>query len=341
MPRSRIRRYIRHGMLPQLAVFEAVSRLGSYTRAAEELFLAQPTVSTQMKKLADTLGVTLVEQNGKRLEVTAAGRELARVCEDIFGRLEQFEERLSALRALDRDRLRIAGSSATRYFLPRLLGRFCERHPAIEVALHIDNWRGMRTRIRQGEDELYVLSDLPEEPELAAYPVLPNPIELYACAGHELAKAATIDPARLAGEAFILREPGSATRRVADAICAQWGFAPRVRMELGANEAIKQAVQDGLGIAFLSRHVVGPDARAEGLCALAAPGLPVVQQWFIAHARSRALSRIAQAFLEEVRADAAVDQQPGEARCSAVEPLGESRVPATAAAAGARRRRER
>ena len=164
MTRSRIRRYIRHGMLPQLAVFEAVCRLGSYTRAAEALCIAQPTVSTQMKKLADTLGTPLVQQNGKRLDITAAGRELAAACADIFQRLEQVEERLAALGNIDQGRLRIACSSAGKYVLPRLLGTFCDRHPNVEVSLHVDNWRGLRTRILHGEDDLYLLSDLPPEP---------------------------------------------------------------------------------------------------------------------------------------------------------------------------------
>jgi DNA-binding transcriptional LysR family regulator len=307
MPKSRIRRYIRHGMLPQLAVFEAVSRLGSYTRAAEELFIAQPTVSTQMKKLADTLGVPLVEQSGKRLEITEAGRELGSACADIFARLERLEERLLTLRNTEQGRLRVAGSSAAKHFLPRLLGRFCERYPSVEVSLHIDNWRGMRSRIRQGEDDLYVISNPPQEPELVAYAILPHPIGLYAPVGHRLAGVPRIDPAMLAGESFILREPGSATRRVAEELCAQWGIAPRVRMELASNEAIEQAVKDGLGIAFLSCHVVGPERAENKLRELQVEGLPIMQQWFIAHAKTRTLSRIATTFLDYVRANAAAE----------------------------------
>lgn len=305
MPKSRIRRYIRHGMLPQLAVFEAISRLGSYTRAAEELHLAQPTVSTQMKKLTDALGVPLLEHSARRVEMTEAGRELAAACADIFDRLERVEERLIALREPDRGCLRVAGSSASRYFLPRLLSRFCERHPNIEVRLHLDNWRGMQNRIRQGEDELYVLSNLPQEHGLVAYPVLPHAIGLYAPSGHPLCERRAIAPAELRGESFILREPGSATRRLADELCARWGIVPRVRMELAANEAIKQAIQDGLGIGLLSNHLVGKDPAQEGLCALAVEDLPVVQHWLIAHARARALPQVARAFLDFVRADAA------------------------------------
>ena len=307
MPRSRIRRFIRHGMLPQLAVFEAVCRLGSYTRAAEELFIAQPTVSTQMKKLSDAIGMPLVEHNGKRLQMTEAGRELAEACRDIFGRLEAVEARLAALRDREHGRVCIAGASAARHFLPRLLGRFCEQHPAVEVALHIENWRGMQARIRQREDDLYVISTLPEDQELVAHPFLPHPIELYAPVSHPLARRKAIAPAALAGESFILREPGSATRRIAEDLCKAWEIVPRVRMEFSSNEAIKQAVQDGLGIALLSRHVVGDDPVAEGLCALDVPGLPVMQQWYIAHAPTTALSRTAAAFLDFIRSRAAAD----------------------------------
>lgn len=298
MPRARIRRYLRHGMLPQLAVFEAVCRLGSYTRAAEELCIAQPTVSTQMKKLAETLGVPLVESGGRRFAVTEAGRELAAACNDIFQRFERFEERLVALRTLEQGRLRVGASGAAKEFMTRLLSRFCARYPTIEVSLSIDNWRGMRKRLRENEDDLYVLLSLPEDAELVSYPFRPHRIELYAPAMHRLAGKRALDPAELALEPFVLREPGSATRRIAEELCARWGIAPRVRMELSSNEAIKQAVLEGLGIAFLSQDVAGAE---RSLVALDVAGLPVLQQWVIAHCAARPLSQVGSAFLDFVR----------------------------------------
>ena len=301
MPRSRIRRYLRHGMLPQLAVFEAVCRLHSYTRAAEELCIAQPTVSTQMKKLADALGVPLIESNGKRFAVTDAGRELAAACQDIFQRLERVEERLIALRGLEHGRLRVGASSAAKEFMTRLLGRFCARYPTIEVSLHIDNWQGMRNRLRENEDDLYVLLTAPDEPELVSYPFRPHRIELYASVHHRLAGSRALDPAQFATEPFILREPGSATRRIAEELCARWGIAPRVRMELSSNETIKQALLDGLGIAFLAHDVAGEEP---GLRPLDVAGLPVVQPWLIAHPKARPLSQVGAAFLAHVRAHA-------------------------------------
>ncbi|HVP08845.1 MAG TPA: LysR family transcriptional regulator [Burkholderiales bacterium] len=93
-----LRRYLRHGMLPQLMVFEAVARLGSVTRAGEELHLAQPTVSMQLRKLQDALGLRLIEWRGRRMELTDAGRELHRSCREVFAVFGALEDRLAAHR---------------------------------------------------------------------------------------------------------------------------------------------------------------------------------------------------------------------------------------------------
>lgn len=298
MPATRIRRYMRHGLLPQLAVFETVARLGSFTRAAEELFVAQPTVSIQMKKLSETLGVPLFEQSGKKPIMTDAGRELAAACRDIFDRLEQVEERLLGLRDLDHGRLRIASSSFGKYFIPRLLGEFCKQHPNIEVAMHIDNWRGIRQRLQENADDIYVLSNLPTEPELTAHPVLATPIQVFAPADHRLAKARSIPFSELANEFFLLREPGSATRRIAQELCERHGIAARVRMELASDEAVKQSVSAGLGIALLPQQIVELDSAGARLCMLDIEGFPVTRQWYIAYQRDKQLPSVASAFIE-------------------------------------------
>jgi DNA-binding transcriptional LysR family regulator len=298
---------MRHGMMPQLAVFEAVGRLGSFTRAAEELFMAQPTVSIHIKKLSETLGLTLIEQVGKKLVLTEAGRELSQACQDIFGRLSTMEDKLAGLRDLDHGRLRIAVSSAGKYFVPRLLGGFCARHPNIEVAMHVDNWTGIRARMQEFADDLYILSMVPQSVELKAYPVLPNPIEVFAPANHPLAKARNIAFAQLADEPFILRESGSATRRITQELFAKYDITPRVRLELASNEAIKQAVIAGLGIALLSRYIVGLDIHNPGLCTLDVQNFPVMQQWFVVHPAGKQLPQVASAFLDHIRANADTD----------------------------------
>ena len=257
-----------------------------------------------MKKLSEKLVVPLFEQSGKRPILTDAGRELASACTDIFSRLEQVEERLLGLRDLEHGRLQIAASSFGKYFIPRLLGDFCRLHPKIDVSMHIDSWRGIRQRIQENADDLYVLSNLPQEPELTAYPLLADPVEVFAPVGHPLVRAGKIPFLRLAEEPFLLREPGSATRRIAQDMCSRNSMSLRVRMELANDEAVKQSVIAGLGIALLPRRIVGSDGDDIQVCALDVEGFPVVRQWYIAHQRGKQLPQVASAFLDFARANA-------------------------------------
>src|SRR5262245_28499885 len=155
MTSARVRRYLRHGMLPQLAVFEASARLGSFTRAAEELHLAQPTVSTQMKKLTATIGLPLFEQIGKKIHLTAAGHTLCEGARELIGMLAKVDQSLASLRGVDKGRLRLAAATGCEHFVPRLLAAFAERHPAVEVTLEIDNRPHLIERLAGNADDLY------------------------------------------------------------------------------------------------------------------------------------------------------------------------------------------
>ncbi len=169
MPRSALRRFFRHGLFPQLMVFEAVARLGSVTRAAEALHLAQPTVSTQLKKLAQTLDATLFEQQGRGLVLTTAGRELQEVCAELFGVLERAEQRLAAVRNPAPEVLRIAAAPAARQSAARLLAEFCARHPGVQASLHVAERAQLLGRMARGEDDVYLMALDDEAPGDAPY----------------------------------------------------------------------------------------------------------------------------------------------------------------------------
>jgi LysR family transcriptional regulator, low CO2-responsive transcriptional regulator len=167
MPRARLRRFFRHGLLPQLLVFEAVARLGSVTRAAEELHLAQPTVSLQLKKLADTMEVTLFEPRGRRLVLTAAGHALHEACAELIHFLERTEAKLHAFRAPRTEPLRIAAEPEVRTAAARLIADFCARHPGIQASLHVAPSDELLERFARGADDVYLfvleVDGLPEE----------------------------------------------------------------------------------------------------------------------------------------------------------------------------------
>ena len=304
MPPVSIGRYLKHGTLPQLRVFDASVRLGCFARAAEELHMAPPTVSVQIRKLTETVGAPLFEQVGRRIYLTETGRRLHASCEDVFRALADFEATLGDLRGLEAGRLRIAASTTARHFLPRLLGAFVQQHPAIETALQIHNRAGLLERLGRNEDDLYLFADAPRDRELVVQTVLANPLVVFAPAGHALAASQRILLARLAAEPFLVREPGSGTRAAALAAFASRGLAPRIRMELGSNEAIREAILAGAGVAVLPRHLLGAQPEPPGLVCLDVEGFPLESVLQFAWPVGKRLAPAARAFLDFARSQA-------------------------------------
>ena len=304
MLNSSIKRYLRHGMLPQLAVFEAVARLSSFTKAADELHLAQPTVSAQIKKLADNLQIPLFEQIGKRIYLTPAGENLYKGCQLLFTTLSDIEESLSDLRGLEHGRLRLAVSTTGKYFVPRLLAEFVKLHPTIEVSLQIHNRNTLIDRLSRNEDDLYVFSNPPNDFEIVTQPILPNPMVVFAREDHPLVHEKKISIEQLKNEKFIMREPGSGTRMVAYEAFDHHGLEPRVQMELSTNEAIKQAILAGLGISILSQYTLGLDTFEPRLSILNVQDFPIEKQWQFVYPVGKQTSSVSRAFMDFVRKEA-------------------------------------
>jgi len=304
MPQSAIRRYLKHGTLPQLSVFEAVARLGSFTKAGEELFMAQPTVSVQMKKLSETIGLPLVEQVGKRVQLTDAGRVLHEGCLDLFKALARVEQNLADLRGLEAGRLQLAVSTTAEYFMPRILAEFVKYHPKVEVSLQILNRSALLDRMSRNLDDLYVFGGAPEGDDVVSHRILPNPIVALAHAGHPLALDKNISFARFAEEPFLMRETGSGSRVTAGELFTKHGIKPRVRMELSNNEAIKQAIIAGLGVSIMSRYALGLDVPHEQLAVLDVQGFPIDPGWDFVHPTGKQLSLVAKSFMEFTRREA-------------------------------------
>lgn len=304
MPQSKIHRYLKHGTLPQFNVFEAVARLGSFTRAAEELYMAQPTVSVQIKKLTETIGLPLFEQVGKRVHLTEAGRELCTTCQGIFETLNTAEDNFANLRGLKSGRLRLAVSTTGKYFAPRMLAAFVQKYPGIEIALQIHNREKLLERMSENLDDLYIFTNPPPESEAMRQMILPNPMVVFARKDHPLAKQAHIPFARFAREPFLMREPGSGTRMVAQEIFEANGKKPAVCMELSTNEAITQAILAGLGVSIMSRYTLGLDTEHDHLVTLDVEGFPIARHWYFVYPIGKQLPMVAQAFMDFSRQQA-------------------------------------
>jgi len=290
---------IRHTTLRQLQLLEAIVRVGSFTRAAEELFLTQPTVSMQIKKLADTVGAPLFRQVGRRVEPTDAGREVYTACRAILETLSNLDVALADLKGLKRGRLRLGVITTAKYVAPELLGEFAGLYPGIDVALKVTNRDRIIERISSNEDDLYVVGSIEDlENEVVTVPFAPNPLVVVARADHPLVGERHVPIKRLGEEQLLLREPGSGIRDAFLKLLAANAVTPRVRMQLGSNEAIKHAIVGGLGISVLSLHSLGLESCGGRLALLDIQGFPIERRWNLAYPRNRDLSLVAKTFLE-------------------------------------------
>jgi DNA-binding transcriptional LysR family regulator len=284
--------------LRQLHIFESVARHLSYTRAAEELHLTQPAVFAQVKQLEESVGLPLLERTGKRLFLTAAGHEVLATSRETVAAVDRLEMRLADMQGLKKGKLRIAIVTTAKYLIPRLLGEFCTRYPGIEAALTVTNREKLLGRLADNADDLVVLGTPPEHLEVVATPIADNPLVVVARHDHPLAGMQQIPLRRIAEEHFLLREPGSGTRLAIERHFAQHSLIPRVRMELGSNEAIKQAIAGGLGVSVLSSHTLALEGNQGPLQTLDVAGFPLMRQWYVAYPAGKHLSAVAGAFLD-------------------------------------------
>lgn len=287
-----------HATLHQLKVFEATARHGSFTRAAEELYLTQPTVSIQVKQLTKAVGLPLFEQIGKRLYLTQAGQQLLETCQRVFEGLEQFEMSVADLKGMKQGQLRLAVITTAKYFVPRLLGPFCQRFPGIDISLKVTNHQHIQERMANNEDDLYIISQAPEQPDLKIHPFLENPLVVLAPKDHPLAGKEKIPFQALDGEQFIMREPGSGTRQAIQNLLEVHDVDVKVRLELGSNEAIKQAIAGGLGISVLSLHTIISEGTSGEFAILDVEHFPIERHWYVAHLAGKQLSVVASTFLQ-------------------------------------------
>ena len=287
---------LRHLTLHQLRIFQAVAAHNSFARAAEALHLSPPTLSLQVKQLANTVGQPLFEQLGKKIFLTSAGQTLADAAMDISKRVDLLAEDLSALQGVERGRLKLAILTTVKYTLPKLLGGFCAAHPGIEVSMVVGNRENLLQRLVRNDDDLYIMGQPPEHMELICEDFADNPLVLVAPPNHPLAAQTAIAPDALNGAPFIMREPGSGTRLTTERFFTEAGVEVVNRLEVGSNEAIKQTVAGGLGLAVLSATTVVSELTLGELVKLDVQGFPLIRRWHLVYARGKRLSPAALAF---------------------------------------------
>ena len=281
----------------QLRLFLALAETGSVSAAARMVHVAQPTASMGLKEITDTVGVPLYEVVARKVHLTQMGLELVKTARAISGEWETFEQQVHGIKGLTRGKLKVAVVSTAKYFVPRILGTFCAKYPEIDISLEILNRDGVVKRLEENLDDLYIMSQPPLNIEINDEVFMPNPLILIAPKDHAFAKKKSIDLISLKDEKFIFREKGSGTRMTTDAHFKKLKFKAEVRLELGSNEAIKQAVIGGLGLAVLSKYSL---VDQDEIVILRCKEFPIESSWHIVSPRGKRLSPIATVFKEHL-----------------------------------------
>lgn len=281
--------FVRTLTLRQLQIFVVAARHLSYARAAEELHLTPPAVSMQLKQLEDNVGLPLFERIGRGVALTGAGELLVRHALRVLGEVNDAEANLLAMAGAETGRISVGLVSTAKYFMPRLLARFAQEHPGIDVQFSVGNREALLQRLHDNAIDLAVTGRTPDEYDAHAEPVASHPYVLIGPADHPLRDARRFDLHELRHDTFLLREEGSGSRRVAEEMFRNHLFTPARTIGMGSNETIKQAVMAGMGVSLISLHTLPLELKTGEVSMLDVIGTPIERTWYVVHMNAKRL----------------------------------------------------
>jgi DNA-binding transcriptional LysR family regulator len=288
---------MKNATLRQLRVFASVARHLSFVRASEELKLTPPAVSMQVKELEAEVGMPLFDRTSRQVSLTMVGEYVLAHTRRVLAAMRDAEDLVARFRGLQTGPLDVGMVSTAKYFLPRLLARFRQEHPGIEIRLQVANNREeIVTLMQQGDIELAIMGRPPKGWPSRAEPFAMHPHVLVTAIDHPFTRMEAVPASALADEGFIVREPGSGTRAALDEYMHAHQMTARVVMQMSSNEAIKQAVMAGMGVALLSLHTVGLELDHHLIATPETEGLPVMRRWHVVNNLAKTLSPAAEAF---------------------------------------------
>lgn len=287
---------MKNATLRQLKVFETVARHLSYSRAAAELHLTQPAVSTQIKTLEGHVGLSLFEQLGKKVYLTPGGAELLEFSRSIIQLFQEAEESLTQFKGISGGKLNVAVISAGDYFFPRLLVEFARSHAGVVLNLTVHNREELLAQLAANRTDLAIMVRPPQNLDTTNQSFAPHPYVIVAAPDHPLVGKKKIGLAQLKREPFVVREKGSDTWNSMEDGFGEHLQDLNIAMEIKSTETIKQAVIAGMGIGFLSAHTISLELQAGSLAVLDVEGFPVMLDWFVVHRKNKRLPPVALAF---------------------------------------------
>ena len=281
-----------------LALFAAVVEAGTMTRAAKTTGLTQPAISAQVKALERYYGTPLLDRGGRGSALTAAGRLVGDYAGRVLALVDELGRAVADLEGLGAGELVVGASSTVgEQLLPAYLGRFHAAHPKVRLSVRIGNSAEVTRLVAARALDFAVVGQEPDDPDLLAEPVLEDRLVAFVAPGDPLLRTAPLPARALCGRQFVMRETGSATRALAERCLRATSCGPGHVIELGSNEAVKRAVEAGLGIGLLSTHAIEAERLAGLLVDLPLAGWDCRRSFWLIRRRDRALTRAEQAFL--------------------------------------------
>ncbi len=293
--KEKVSYWMRLTTLRQLRGFIAIAENGTISAAARHLNLTPPAVSLQLRELEKTAGIPLFERVEQRFELTHAGHGVLDIAMRIERLLRECDQTLDALRGVDSGYISIGVVSTAKYFVPMVLAAFKRLHPKVKIQLQVGNRESIVSSLENLELDFVISGRPPTNFEVESQCIGPHPQVIIAAPNHPLSQLENVKLADLGTDAFLLREPGSGTREMADQLLANAGIDPQSALEFGSNETIKQAVMAGLGIALISSHTVAAELKDKRLTTLDIEGLPDDRFWFVVRNEKKRLLPSSQA----------------------------------------------
>jgi len=280
----------------QLTVFDAMVRHLSYTKAAQELHLSQPAVSMQIRQLEENIGLPLFEQMGKKIYLTEAGSEFYIYSHNIALQLDEVAAVIEDMKGVHRGKLAVSVASTANSFATRLLANFAKQHEGVTISLDVTNRKSLLNQLEKNETDLVIMGRPPREMELVTEFFMDNPLVIIAPPDHPLAGMEKVPFKRVQEETFVVREQGSGTRIAMERFFAEKDASLTTGMEMSSNEAIKQAVEAGLGLGIVSIHTLKLELETSRLKVLDVELFPIMRHWYVVYRKGKRLSPVAQAF---------------------------------------------
>lgn len=286
--------------LHQLQVFTKVVKNKSITKAAEQLYMTQPAVSIQLKKLQEQFDIPLTEIVKKRIRVTDFGLEIYKMAEKILEEVYAINFKTQAFKGCLTGKLSFGVASTGKYVMPYFLSDFISKHPGVDLTMDVTNKSRVIDSLSQGEIDFALVSVLPMNLNVNEEILLDN--ELYFVGKSQLkTEKKTLDRLELEKHALIFREEGSATRMVMENYFEKKKYPVRKKIELTSNEAVKQAVLAGLGISIMPIIGIKNELKNKELKIIPCNGLPIKTKWRLIWLKGKQLSPIASAYLNHLK----------------------------------------